>query len=113
MKRFYILLFLLILCCSAQGNNELIIEDDTFINLYCDIVSIADLMPANKRTTFVDSIFTVYDVSQESFEHTLEHYKQNPERWSTFMNDVITELENRVKKLENIDINADGKQTDD
>jgi len=100
MKRLYLLIVFVSLCCTRSEDKPTPVEEKTFINLYCDVISRIDLIPFDSRSSVIDSLFTHYSVTEESFKATIDYYNQDPERWHDVLENIVAELENRVKELE-------------
>ncbi|MBN1154353.1 DUF4296 domain-containing protein [candidate division KSB1 bacterium] len=100
MKRFYFLVMLLLLTCARSEDKPDIMDEEMFVDLYCDVVSRIDLIPFNTRSSFVDSIFSHYRVTEESFMATITYYNEDPEKWQEILDHILAELDNRVKAME-------------
>ena len=94
----YIVLFSLEFC--GKKSVPKVIEKNKFVQIYCDVVTYADIIDANMRNAFVDSIFKNYNVTQNDFKHTTEILSQNLEEWQQVYQAIVDELEKRKQDLE-------------
>lgn len=90
------LLFLL----SCQKNNHRKIDNDTFVKIYCDIMTTTDLVDAGKKQALRDSILKNYNVTFEDYQFKLSSLKNNTDEWYKIYEKIVKELETRIKELE-------------
>lgn len=76
---------------------EKLIPEDKLIDIYVDILIAQDTVSAASVST--DSIKTLvlakYDVTDSLYNHTIQYYNQNPERWEKFFDKAIQYVEKR------------------
>lgn len=84
-------------CRNASRTCE--IEENLFVQVYCDVITYADLVDSKKREAFVDSVLNAHNVSREQFQHTIKIYSSDEKRWEKIFAKIVTELEKREKQL--------------
>ncbi len=47
----------------------------------------------NPRTTVRDSVLKKHNVSLSQYQNTVDYYNQDPERWQTFFEKVLAEVD--------------------
>lgn len=101
MRLFILSLVLSLVCCSNSPTETKPLEDNEFIEIYCDVVTKFDITNRRLQQAFVDSIFTHHNVSSAEFEKTVNYYKQNPDRWQKIFDKIVAELEARAPQQTN------------
>lgn len=99
MRKMMAFCLLLLLFCGGNENDKIRLSEKEFIEIYCDVVSRSDLLPPAERGAFVDSVLKAHNTSIETFDNSIQHYRQNPEQWKELFEDVVAELERRYEKL--------------
>jgi len=88
----FLSLFILIffVCKSNQ-----VIEEQTFVNLYSDLLVTKELYRGNDSQYFKarDSLYKLYKVNNLMVEQTLRFYNSDVEKWNKFFQKVIKRLE--------------------
>ena len=92
----YIVLAGMLLTCSHNTEKSPVIDEDTFVAIYCDVVSQAEIREAAEKTAFVDSVLNYYHVSRQDFENTVLHYSEDPSEWKRVFDKILKELEHRL-----------------
>ena len=104
MRKFFIIGgFLILSICatiSCQHSSNSNIDDDLFVQIYCDVASVLDLVEADKKDALRDSILNNYGVTYEEYQLKLNELKQNPEKWMEIYDKIIAELQRRIKEVE-------------
>ncbi len=85
---------------SCQKNNHKKIDDDTFVKIYCDIMTTSDLVDAGKKQALRDSILKNYNVTFEDYQIKLASMKNDTEKWYKIYEKIVKELESRINELE-------------
>lgn len=93
-----ILSILIPLHCNRQPNVKPL-NEKLFVQLYCDVVIYADLVEAQRRDAFVDSVLSSYGVSREQLLKTVTYYSKDDKRWEKIFAKIIAELEQREQAL--------------
>ncbi len=91
---------------ACQNQNR--INEDKFVKIYTDMViaqdSIIDkktpdsLQVVNPRTNARNEILKRYNVSLDQYQSTVDYYNQYPERWQTFFDKVIANVDSMKTK---------------
>ena len=100
MRKLLLLFLLFLLACSSKVEQQPVLDKQLFVQIYCDVVSKADLLPPEQKKTYVDSILTHYKVTPREFENTVKMYSKSPEQWKDVFEDIVAELEKRSKQLD-------------
>lgn len=101
MRIIILLIILLSLCCAEKPEQRKTLDEKTFVQVYCDVVSKVDFFRQEQREAFVDSVLTNYHTSRETFENTIQKYSKNPKKWQNIFKKINAELERRLEQLEN------------
>jgi major membrane immunogen (membrane-anchored lipoprotein) len=99
--KFFISLFLITIILITSCNSSDIIEEETFVQIYSELLISKEKYKGNAKSFITDRarIFKAYNVDRTQVDATLEYYNSDPQRWKVFFEKV-------VKKLENIQLNA-------
>ncbi|NOZ61589.1 MAG: hypothetical protein GXO74_07885 [Calditrichaeota bacterium] len=97
---FLLLIVSLFFFASCQQQRHQKIDDDTFVQIYCDVVTNTDLVEANKKQALIDSILQQYHVNYADFQYKLELLKKNNEEWYKIYDKIVKELEKRIQELD-------------
>jgi len=99
----YNILFLLtviISLCSCSTKRESIpgIPEETFINLYSDLLIIREdatlrAIQSGEKQSAIDSIYQNYGVTEAIVQSRIDHYKRNLSNWKEFHEKVTKRLE--------------------
>ena len=91
---------------SCQNQNR--IDEDKFVKIYTDMVitqdSIVDKKEAdsskaiNSKTAARDSVLKKHNVTLAQYQATVDYYNQDPERWQTFFEKVLAEVDSMKTK---------------
>ncbi|UCE07020.1 MAG: DUF4296 domain-containing protein [bacterium] len=95
-------LIFLFLFCGEKTNQPEVLKKNTFVQIYCDVVSKADFLKSTPKEAFVDSILNHYNVSRVTLENTIQSYSKNPDEWKEVFEKIVEELEKRLQQIENI-----------
>ena len=109
---FFLIIFLF---CTNKPEQQKTINEKTFVQIYCDVITQADYLKEKQKQAFVDSVLNQHHVTRQAFENTIERYKKNPKKWKSVFEKIVAELENRLELLENpnkSNINKTNKKTD-
>jgi len=81
-------------------SQEKIIKEDTFVLVYTDLVIAQDSLSADTTEfeTEKSNIFSRYNVNKELYLHTLDYYKNNPEKWKILFDKIISYLRKKEKQ---------------
>ena len=87
-----ILLFLLPVC-----NQNNIIEEEKFIEIYTDIIIAKDTtsVTTQSKDAVIKSVLAKHNVTLDTYKTTVEYYNQDSERWEKFFAQTITYLEKK------------------
>ncbi|OQX95884.1 hypothetical protein B6I21_03120 [candidate division KSB1 bacterium 4572_119] len=111
---------LFILVCEKNTGIQKV-DDNKFVQIYCDIVTLSDIIKPEARKLLIDSVLTHYQVSKESYYATKKSYDENNEKWSRIYEKIVAELEKRAgelkeskeEKAENEEIKKETKSQDE
>lgn len=84
-------------CDKQEKTKEL--DEKTFVQVYCDVITYSDLVDSKLRQAFVDSILNSYDISRQEFQQTVESYSRNEKKWEKIFTKIVEELEKREKEI--------------
>jgi len=84
--------------CSRRSEYKELDEDE-FVQVYCDAVIYADLVESRLRKAFVDSVLESYQIKPEDFQYTISSYSKNVEKWESVFEKIVAELERREKEM--------------
>ena len=90
--------FILFLLPSCNQNK--IIEEEKFIEIYTDIIIAKDTtsVTTQSKDAVIKSVLAKHNVTLDAYKTTVQYYNQDSERWEKFFAQAITYLE---KKREN------------
>lgn len=94
----YCCFFLIISGCEKNPNKK-IIDESQFVQIYCDVVTYADILDDNLRIALMDSILKSQNVSREEFQRNVDYYSKDSKRWQDVFSKVVEELEKREKNF--------------
>ena len=81
--------------CTFSCSKEDILPEDTFINVYIDILVAQDTLTDSSISN--DSLKTIilqkYNVTDSIYTKTIEYYNNNPDKWEKFFEDAIKQVE--------------------
>ncbi len=102
LRELHIVLLCLLTClsCRSKETAPAIMDEATFVHLYCDVIGTSDRLPRAQRSAFVDSILATYGVTTDVFKNTIDHYNQDPQRWHHVFEAITKELENRLRQTD-------------
>jgi len=103
MRSFGVLLFLLLLFCSKAPDQLTVIDDEEFVQIYCDVILKVEFLSSDRKEAFVDSVLTHYGTTRETFDNTLQSFGKNPKRWEQIFKQILKELEDRQQQIETAD----------
>lgn len=75
------------------------IDENKFVQIYCDAVMYADLIDSKLRKAFVDSVLEHHNVTREKFQQSIEAYSKDKKRWKQIFEKIVAELEKKEKAL--------------
>jgi hypothetical protein len=92
--------FLICLTNFFNCSDKQIIDEDTFVKVYTDLVIAQDTLKENfpEPDKIKKEIFLRYNITEADYKTTVEYYDEDPERWDAFFNKVISYVEKRSKK---------------
>lgn len=90
----------LFLCCGQKVERKQVLDKEKFVQIYCDVVSKADLLDSQKKEAFVDSILAHYGVTPDVFERTIQSYNESPDKWKELFDSIVKELEKRLQQID-------------
>jgi len=94
----FIILIILNLRCNRQTETREL-DQETFVRVYCDVVTYGELVQPDRKAALVDSILNSYHISREQFQQTVASYSQDEEKWEKIFVKIVEELEAREKQL--------------
>ncbi len=94
-----LMLNLLNFYCHKQSKKE-VLNEETFIQVYCDVVTYADLVTQKMRDAFVDSVLSHHHITREIFQRTIDSYSVDEKKWERVFKKIVAELERREKAME-------------
>lgn len=83
----------------AKKSDQQQLDEKTFVPVYCDVVTYADLLDTKTRELFVDSVLNHYQITREQFQATVDAYSRDEKKWEKIMTKIVEELERREKEL--------------
>lgn len=92
------ILSLVLFSCQKEETIEKI-EQDKFVQIYCDVVAYTNMIEPDLRGTFVDSILQYYEVTPEQFQHTVNIYSSDTKKWKKVFEKIVAELERRQEAI--------------
>lgn len=97
------MLFILVLLFSAsscdRNETKKVLPENQFVQVYCDVVTYADIIKDESRIAFMDSILKSHLVSREELQRSVTYYSKESKRWEEIFSKVIEELEQREKNF--------------
>ncbi len=75
------------------------IDENKFVQIYCDVVMYAELIDSKLRKAFVDSVLAHHKVTREKYQQSIEVYSKDKKRWKQIFEKVVAELEQKEKAL--------------
>ncbi len=97
---FKITFLALIFFLSIDCNQNKIIEEEKFIEIYADIIIAKDTTSASSKSKddVIKNVLAKYDVMLDEYKTTIQFYNQDSKRWEKFFAKAIASLEERKKK---------------
>jgi hypothetical protein len=77
---------LLLYGCKKEG----VLEEERFVKIYSEILIAGDTTSVNLAKK---DVFERYNISEEEYRATVDHYNKNPKDWDIFFNKVIAHIE--------------------
>lgn len=67
------------------------IEEDKFIKVYAELVSVPDSVSVDSAqfSIYRKKIFTEFKLTDEQYKSTIEFYNKDPKRWEEFFKKVV------------------------
>lgn len=102
-KRFYshstIVLLLFLLFISNGCNQNRIIEEEKFIEVYTDIIIASDTASEaiNSKDQVLKKVLSKYGISLEDYKRTIQYYNQESQQWEKFFTKAAAYLEKKRK----------------
>ena len=82
---------------GCQQKNDLRLKKKTFISVLSELMVIEKLaIGEEEKVALVKKVFSDYQVTQEEFLATQEHYKENPDYWMK----IYQQAQERIKEKE-------------
>lgn len=75
------------------------IEEQKFVQIYCDAVMYADLIDSRFRQAFVDSVLQSHGVTRDKFQQSVNAYSQDKKTWKKIFEKIVAELEKKEKEI--------------
>ena len=96
--KIFILAFLLFLLPGCNQNK--IIQEEKFIEIYTDIIIAKDTVSetAQAKDAVIKGVLTKYNITLDDYKTTVEYYNRDSERWEKFFAQAITYLEKKRQK---------------
>lgn len=94
-----LIIFYFCLSCQSQQSARQI-NEDKFVQIYCDVVVLSDLIKPESRQILADSVFAFYEVSRQDFYYTVEIYSKDNRKWKKIYEKIVAELEARSPQTE-------------
>jgi len=91
------IILLSLFCAGKKDDIGERMNEELFIQVYCDVVEKSDLLQPANRKAFADSVLQTHGSNMDIFDNTVEYYKQNPEKWKSLFEKIVAELEQRQK----------------
>jgi hypothetical protein len=93
------LFFILYIFISLNCNENNIIEEDKFIQIYSDIIIANDTIssPSQVSDSILLSILNKHGETKDDYKATIEYYNEDSERWEKFFSKAVTYLEKKRK----------------
>lgn len=97
---FIITFIVFIIFLSSGCNQNKIIEEEKFIQIYTDIIITKDSTSGSSQSkdAIIKNVLVKYDVTLDDYKTTVQYYNQESERWEKFFAKAIAYLEERKKK---------------
>jgi len=92
-----ILLLLNYQCDKRTHSKEL--SEKVFVQVYCDVVTYADVVNSKQREAFVDSVLNRYNTSREQFQYAVDSFSKDERKWEKVFTKIVEELERREKEM--------------
>jgi len=95
---FYFIPILLLCSCSSEKSSEKVLPDSTFVKFFADSLIISDeikigRMDSSQLRIKIDSLYNKYRFTRDETAITLGYHQENIERWKTFYEKVIKQME--------------------
>ena len=96
MKRllFFYFLFILLIVTGCRSKTRL--NEDTFVNVYTDLVIAEDTITAGRD--FKKLVFGKYNITEQTYNNTVAYYNEKPEKWEKFFQKVEKKVSDMGKK---------------
>jgi hypothetical protein len=94
-----LLSFTAIIFLSCDQNK--VIDEDKFIELYTDILIAKDTtaVVSQSKDSTVQIILRKHNITFDDYKTTVDYYNQESERWERFFNSAVTYLESKKKQV--------------
>jgi len=83
--------------CNKKAEPEQL-DEKVFVQVYCDVVTYADLIDSRLKDAYVDSVLKHYQITREQFQATVDAYSRDEKKWEKIMTKIVEELERREKE---------------
>jgi len=93
-----IILLLLNYRCDKQSKSKEL-DEKVFVQVYCDVVTYADVVDSKQREAYVDSVLNSYQISREQFQSTVDAYSRDEKKWEKVFTKIVEELERREREM--------------
>ena len=94
----FFIFIILVVCKKNEAPSQ--INDDKFVQIYCDVACYSDIVDKKLKSALVDSVLTAYNENQENFIFSKDEYSKDPKRWKKIFEKIVNELEKRNSDLE-------------
>jgi hypothetical protein len=88
--------FLLFNGCEKKATKR-ILPENQFVQVYCDVVTYADIIDDDSRIAFMDSVLKSQNISRDDLQRSVAYYSKDSKKWEKIFSKVVEELEKREK----------------
>lgn len=71
------------------------IEEDKFVKIYAELVSVPDSVSVDSTqfSIYRKKVFEEFNLTEEQYKSTIKFYNNDPKRWEEFFNKVVNYIE--------------------
>lgn len=95
---FQVIIFLLLNFRCGKQSKFKEVNEKVFVQVYCDVITYADIVEPKQREAFVDSVLNSYQINREEFRYTIDAYSRDEKKWEKIFTQIVEELERREKE---------------
>ena len=87
---------------SPGCNQNKIIDEEKFIQVYTDIIFASDTISEKSlsKDEIINRVLANHKVTLDDYKSTVQYYNQQSERWEKFFSKAITYLDEKRRKAE-------------